>query len=212
MRKVKKMKKIIALLLCVLCLMTLFACKGAEKNEEIKERLDEKVAAAYVGDSKIEDKITLGSLNIVIKEKTFYVNDNIFYFKDFEKAEKMSMNFEGGMLDVYVKDGVLEKCETENADLTKRTVYDIKGKGVSATEYVYDEYGNAVLVSSYDGEGNLTGFYEASYKDFKISDKRVYNASLDLTKIIKYYYSEKGELEKEAVYSPDLKLQKVIEH
>ena len=205
------MKKIIALIVCVLCLSTLFACKG-EDNSEIKKTLDKTVPNAYVGDVDIEQKITPGSLDIEIKEKTFYINGIVFYFREFEKAEKVSMNYEGGMINVYVRDGVFKKCEIVTEDSTRKTVYDINGKAISATEYVYDELGNAVLVTDYDGEGKLTGFYEALYKELQMREKREYNGSYDLIRLTRYYYSDKGSLKKEAVYNSELKLEKIIEH
>ncbi len=204
------MKKTLCILCALLCLLPLGAC--AKKQADVKQTLED-IPNAYVGDVDVEQTIEIAELKIVIKKQLFYINDVEFHFKDFEDTEKLSTNFENGMLDVYVTDGALQKCVVFSPDNQEKTEYNVQGKGTAVTRYRYDEYGQIVYEAHYGADGKLTDFYTASYGDdhIKMVEKRTYNATLDLTAVIRYEYDEKGELAREITYGPDLKLQDVKE-
>lgn len=204
------MKKTLCILCALLCLLPLGAC--AKKQADVKQTLED-IPNAYVGDVDVEQTIEIAELKIVIKKQLFYINDVEFHFKDFEDTEKRSTNFENGMLDVYVTDGALQKCVVFSPDNQEKTEYNVQGKGTAVTRYRYDEYGNTAYEAHYGADGKLTDFYTASYGDdhIKMVEKRTYNATLDLTAVIRYEYDEKGELAREITYGPDLKLQDVKE-
>lgn len=205
------MKKIICVLLALLCAITLFSC--AKKNSDIAKNLEEDIPTAYAGKEPIEDKITLGSLEIVIKEKTFYINGNTYFFKDFEGHEKLTSHIDDDMIDIYVTDGKLVKCVVYKPYNTVVTEYSLEGKAMSCTKNTIDEYGNAVLSQSYDSEGKLTSFFTASYSvNCDMLEKRQYNADYDLVSVTKYEYDESDKLVREIVYDSKLKLKDVKEY
>ncbi|MBR0413493.1 MAG: hypothetical protein IJI67_00295 [Clostridia bacterium] len=200
------MKKVISIIAVLACIFSLGAC--AKKQENVPQELKD-IPNAYVGDVDVQKKIKIGDLNIVIKNKLFYVNDIEFSFKDFENTEKLSTNMGKEMLDVYVKGGTLQKCVVTSADNTTVTEYNIEGKSTSMTVVTYDEYGNQNYVAYYDGEGNLKNFYTATFEGTTMTEKREYSADLDLVAVIQYEYDKNGKLAKEIIYDSKLQLKEV---
>ena len=202
------MKRIISILAVCLCLLSLGAC--AKQQKDAPQQLKEKIPNAYVGDVDVQQTIQIADLKIVIKKTVFYINDIEFSFRDFEQTEKISTNMGKDMLDVYVKDGALQKCVVTSADNTTVTQYNVEGKGSSVEKVNFDEYGNKTYVAYYDGAGKLQNFYTATYdKDLKITEKREYNATLDLTAVIEYEYDNSGKPTRELVYDASLQLKEV---
>lgn len=203
------MKKIIAVLLALACAFAFCAC--AKKDEGIKKELTEDIPKAYVGDVDVQQHIQVADLEIIIKDTIFYVNDIMFRFAAFEKTEKLSTQFGDGMLDVYVKDGKLQKCVVYSGDNTSIVTYNIDGKSSEAIKKEIDAYGNTVYEARYDSAGALQGFYTASYDKITLLEKRTYSAEMDLTSVIKYEYDKKGNLLREITYDADLTLKDVKE-
>ncbi len=205
------MKRIIAVLLIIISVFTLASC-AKKSGDEVKPELNEDIPNAYVGDVDVEQSIKVADLEIIIKEKTFYVNDIVFTFKEFENTEKLSTQMGEDMLDVYVKAGKLQKCVVYSGDNTMVTTYNIDGKSASVSKCRLDEYGNKVYEAFYDGDGKLQSFYTAEYDKAKITSKNEYNAGMDLTAVIRYEYDAKGKLLRTVTYGPDLKLKEVKEN
>lgn len=205
------MKRIIAVLLIIISVFTLASCTK-KSGDEVKPELNEDIPNAYVGDVDVEQSIKVADLEIIIKEKTFYVNDIVFTFKEFENTEKLSTQMGEDMLDVYVKAGKLQKCVVYSGDNTMVTTYNIDGKSASVSKCRLDEYGNKVYEAFYDGDGKLQSFYTAEYDKAKITSKNEYNAGMDLTAVIRYEYDAKGKLLRTVTYGPDLKLKEVKEN
>ena len=205
------MKRIIAVLLIIISVFTLASC-AKKSGDEVKPELNEDSPNAYVGDVDVEQSIKVADLEIIIKEKTFYVNDIVFTFKEFENTEKLSTQMGEDMLDVYVKAGKLQKCVVYSGDNTMVTTYNIDGKSASVSKCRLDEYGNKVYEAFYDGGGKLQSFYTAEYDKAKITSKNEYNAGMDLTAVIRYEYDAKGKLLRTVTYGPDLKLKEVKEN
>ncbi len=204
------MKKIIAVLLIVLSACTLASC--VKKQEAtVQKELKEDIPNAYVGDVDVEQSIKVADLEIIIKEKTFYINGIVFTFKEFENTEKLSTQMGEDMLDVYVKGGKLQKCVVYSGDNTMVKTYNIDGKTTSVTKCKLDEYGNKAYEAFYGSDGKLQKFYTAEYEKEKITSKYEYNAGMDLTAVIRYEYDAKGKLLRTITYGPDLKLQEVKE-
>lgn len=205
------MKRIIAVLLIIISVFTLASC-AKKSGDEVKPELNEDIPNAYVGDVDVEQSIKVADLEIIIKEKTFYINDIVFTFKEFENTEKLSTQMGEDMLDVYVKAGKLQKCVVYSGDNTMVTTYNIDGKSASVSKCRLDEYGNKVYEAFYDGDGKLQSFYTAEYDKAKITSKNEYNAGMDLTAVIRYEYDAKGKLLRTVTYGPDLKLKEVKEN
>ncbi len=205
------MKRIIAVLLIIISVFTLASC-AKKSGDEVKPELNEDIPNAYVGDVDVEQSIKVADLEIIIKEKTFYVNDIVFTFKEFENTEKLSTQMGEDMLDVYVKAGKLQKCVVYSGDNTMVTTYNIDGKSASVSKCRLDEYGNKVYEAFYDGGGKLQSFYTAEYDKTTITSKNEYNARMDLTAVIRYEYDAKGKLLRTVTYGPDLKLKEVKEN
>lgn len=205
------MKRIIAVLLIIISVFTLASC-AKKSGDEVKPELNEDIPNAYVGDVDVEQSIKVADLEIIIKEKTFYVNDIVFTFKEFENTEKLSTQMGEDMLDVYVKAGKLQKCVVYSGDNTMVTTYNIDGKSASVSKCRLDEYGNKVYEAFYDGGGKLQSFYTAEYDKATITSKNEYNAGMDLTAVIRYEYDAKGKLLRTVTYGPDLKLKEVKEN
>ena len=205
------MKRIIAVLLIIISVFTLASC-AKKSGDEVKPELNEDIPNAYVGDVNVEQSIKVADLEIIIKEKTFYVNDIVFTFKEFENTEKLSTQMGEDMLDVYVKAGKLQKCVVYSGDNTMVTTYNIDGKSASVSKCRLDEYGNKVYEAFYDGGGKLQSFYTAEYDKTTITSKNEYNARMDLTAVIRYEYDAKGKLLRTVTYGPDLKLKEVKEN
>lgn len=205
------MKRIIAVLLIIISVFTLASC-AKKSGDEVKPELNEDIPNAYVGDVNVEQSIKVADLEIIIKEKTFYVNDIAFTFKEFENTEKLSTQMGEDMLDVYVKAGKLQKCVVYSGDNTMVTTYNIDGKSASVSKCRLDEYGNKVYEAFYDGGGKLQSFYTAEYDKTTITSKNEYNARMDLTAVIRYEYDAKGKLLRTVTYGPDLKLKEVKEN
>ena len=204
------MKKFIAILLVVLSIFALASCAKKSGNE-VKKELNEEIPNAYVGDVDVEQTVKVADLEIIIKEKTFYINDIMFTFRDFEKHKKLSTQFGDGMLDVYVTNGKLQKCVVYSGDNTMVTTYNIDGKSTAVAKCKLDEYGNKVYEAFYGSDGKLKNFYTAEYEKVTIISKNEYNAGMDLTAVVRYEYDEKGNLLREITYGPDLKLKDVKE-
>ena len=206
------MKKIIAILLIALSLLSLCACGGnqQEPTEVIEKSLEGTLTKAYVGDIKIADKEDLSgtTMEIHIKEKTFYVNGIKFSFSEFEKYEKLSKNVEGGVLSVYVKDGQFQKCTVSADSGNELRTYDPDGNCIAFLKQTRDEYGNITSSAEYDEKGNIVSFYTADYEKeaCRITEKREYDSTYTVQQITRYYYDNSGKLTKEAVYGSDLKL------
>lgn len=205
------MKRIIAVLLIIISVFTLASC-AKKSGDEVKPELNEDIPNAYVGDVDVEQSIKVADLEIIIKEKTFYINDIVFTFKEFENTEKLSTQMGEDMLDVYVKAGKLQKCVVYSGDNTMVTTYNIDGKSASVSKCRLDEYGNKVYEAFYDGDGKLQSFYTAEYDKTTITSKNEYNAGMDLTAVIRYEYDAKGKLLRTVTYGPDLKLKEVKEN
>lgn len=205
------MKKILAIICIILTLLSLCACGGKkqEQAEVIEQSLEGTVKKAYVGETKIADKDDVDStMEIHIKERTFYVNGIKFSFSDFEKHEKLSQNYEDGVLSVYVKDGQFQKC-TVSADGGKQLrTYNADGKCIGLEKQTRDEYGNITSFAKYDEKGDIVSFYVADYEKeaCRITEKKEYDSTYTLAQLTRYYYDDSGKLTKEAVYGPDLKL------
>ena len=202
------MKRIMSILIVAAIALSFAAC--GKKQETAKAELKD-IPKAYVGDVDVEQTIKTGDLEIIIKEATFYVNDIMFTFKEFEKTQKLSTQMGESMLDVYVKGGKLQKCVVFSEDNTVETTYNIKGKSAAVKKCVYDEYGNKVYEAFYNGDGKLQSFYTATYEKVTLKEKREYNRAMDLTAVTEYEYDKDGKLLREIVYGADLKLKEVKE-
>ena len=204
------MKRIIVVLLVALSVFSLASC-SKKQEAMVQKELKEDIPNAYVGDVEVEQSIKVADLEIIIKEKTFYINGIVFTFKEFEKNEKLSIQMGEDMLDVYVKGGKLQKCVVYSDDNTMVSTYNIEGKTTSVTKCKLDEYGNKAYEAFYGSDGKLQNFYTAEYEKEKITSKYEYNAGMDLTAVIRYEYDAKGKLLRTITYGPDLKLQEVKE-
>ena len=203
------MKRTVAFVLIVLSLLTLCACAGKQDKNDIKTQLKD-IPNAYT-ETDVLDKVDIGTIKIEQKEKTFTVQDEVFKFSSFKNSDKITVNYGKALMDIYAKDGKVQKCVVISEDRTIWNEYDADGNALACTVYTYDEYGNITKECRYGADGALTDFYEATYHDMLIREKREYSGSYDLLKVTKYYY-EGTALKTEAVYGPDLKLQGTIEH
>ena len=204
------MKRIIALFLVSISLLGFCAC--ANKNAQVEKELSEKIPNAYTGESEVSDTVKIDSLEVEVYNKIFVVDGKSLSFSDFEGKEGLSYQVDGGWMEVYVTDGVIQRFVFLSDDSTEKIEYDANGDLNTCTLCEFDHYSNTVLECTYDAQGVLQGFYTAVYNKLDISEKSEYNGSYDLLRYTQYYYDNAGELDKEAVYGPDSKLIKIIEH
>ncbi|MBQ6380160.1 MAG: hypothetical protein IJJ41_00975 [Clostridia bacterium] len=206
------MKKTVCLLCILLTVLSLAAC-AKQKESAVPEKLKEEIPNAYVGDVDVQQTVKTKDLEIIRKDSIFYVNDIEFTFREFEDTEKLSTNMGEDMLDVYVKDGELQKYVVTAIDGTAVTTYHADGTTASVLKAEVDEYGNQTYVAHYDGAGKLKDFYTAAFEKMNLTEKREYNAAMDLVSVTKYEYDKKsGKLIKEITYDAALELKDVKEY
>ena len=208
----ENMKKLIAVLLIGLSIAGLCGC-GAKKQETPVKKQLEGIANAYVGDTVIEDSLKLETLDIEVKDKTFYIEGIKFRFEDFKNDTSRTAKLGERMLTAYVTDGALEKVEITEENRVKKTQYDAKGVPLGCTTYERDTYGNITLMCSYAADGRLKDFYTATYnQQLQMLQRKDFNADYDLVTLTIFEYDTSGELARELIYGGDLKLQDIKEH
>ncbi len=207
------MKKTIACFLIILSILSVLSACSKKGGKEVPEKL-ENVSSGYTGDIKIEKGVKIQNLDIVIGKYIFTVNGLRYRFKDFEKTPKRTTQLGDYKMDLYVKDGTLQKCIVRQTNSVGRTVYSaiftVEGKATDYYKYTHDEFGNIICRAHYDKDGKLESFLSVEYdqKTQKPTARYSYNADNTLKEAVKYTYDEKGKLESVAYYDAKGNLKK----
>ena len=125
------------------------------------------------------------------------------YNEDGRMTKRISYDGEGNkkLYEEYVTLKVKHNgYEGTTTDTKTREIYN-DGKLEHRTEYEFDENGNRIKISEYDGEGKLTEYTEAKYDGERILSESRYDGNGKLIRRTEDEYDENGKKLKSSVYN-----------
>ncbi len=125
------------------------------------------------------------------------------YNENGEITKQISYDGEGNkkLYEEYVTLKVKHNGHEGTTTVTKtREIYN-NAKLESRTEYEYDENGNRIKTSEYDGDGKLTEYTEAKYDGERILSESRYDGNGKLIRRTEDEYDENGKKLKSSVYN-----------